>query len=72
MAQSPIHQYVESLDHVPRKLFPLYEAAGDGFALTPAGKALAGYRTALAKEPFREPIAQKRTLTRSHTVPSNS
>jgi hypothetical protein len=65
MTQLPIH--VESLDYVPRKLRSLYESVsvGDGFALNSAGRALAGFRAALAKEPFKEPTAQIHVLTRS-------
>jgi hypothetical protein len=63
MRQS-LPQYVETLGNVPKKLLPLYESAGDGFALNPAGKALARYRKARAGDPAREPMQYKDPLTR--------
>jgi hypothetical protein len=57
---------VATFDEIPRRLRPLYDSGPDeGYILTPAGKALASYRNALAREPHQEPVAPLRTLTKT-------
>jgi hypothetical protein len=62
--QLPTH--VPSFDAIPLRLRPLYDLGpNEGYVLTPAGKALASYRNAIAREPNKEPLAPLRTLTKT-------
>lgn len=67
MASPPaIPSRVESYDAIPKRLRPVYSvSAGDGYELSVPGRLLAGYRTAITRNPDREPIAPLRTLTKA-------
>ena len=57
--------HVANYADIPKRLQPLYTmSADDGYELTGAGRALASYRAALAKEHIGEPITPLRTLSK--------
>jgi hypothetical protein len=62
---TPLRKLVPTYSEIPDRLKPAYElAALEGYELNEVGAALNTYRTAVAKDPIREPVAPLRKLTR--------
>ena len=64
-SRPPIRAQVATYDEIPRRLRPAYELSPLGwYEPNAVGAALGAYRSALAKDPDREPVAALRKLTR--------
>jgi hypothetical protein len=63
---STIRPQVENFSEIPTRLRPAYDLSVlSGFELNEVGAALNAYRYALEKDPYTEPLAPRRKLTRA-------
>jgi hypothetical protein len=61
-----IRPQVENYSEIPTRLRPAYDLSVlGGYELNQLGAALSAYRCALAKDPYTEPLAPRRKLTRA-------